>query len=198
MTRSDLLGEDAHDLDVLDGPIVRTLLDGPLDVQYKKWQGAHWRLVSLAELEIPPGEPRALAGADLVLDCSPATGIARGLQTIDGLTPRCASQEGNALAACCRRSARRAARELTRQWQWPDGGWTCESARAATARPSMSRSRPQRHRELAARPMPRSRSLPTRHSRSSSVAWEHPLIAIRRLARSASVTCSRCAWTPAS
>jgi hypothetical protein len=45
-------------------------------VQYKKWQGAHWRLVSLAELEIPPAEPRALAGANLVLDRSPATGIA--------------------------------------------------------------------------------------------------------------------------
>src|SRR4051794_35621967 len=34
------------------------------DRQYKKWQGAHWRLVSLAALEIPPSRRlRSVRGA---------------------------------------------------------------------------------------------------------------------------------------
>src|SRR5919108_282445 len=44
---------------------------------------------------------------------------------------RCASQEGNALAVCCRlglahdpRVARLA--ESLVEWQWPDGGWNCD------------------------------------------------------------------------
>ncbi|MDQ3163902.1 MAG: hypothetical protein M3Q92_13940 [Actinomycetota bacterium] len=49
---------------VLDGPSVRALLDGQradggFGVHpYGKWQGAHWRLVSLVELGVPVGEPR--------------------------------------------------------------------------------------------------------------------------------------------
>ena len=53
--RRDLLGEDASDdaARVLEGPIVRRLLDGQqpdggfgVNV-YNKWHGGHWRLVSL-------------------------------------------------------------------------------------------------------------------------------------------------------
>jgi hypothetical protein len=66
MTRRDLLGEDADDDagQVLAGAKVTALLsgqrsDGGFGVHpYRKWTGAHWRLVSLAELAIPPGEPR--------------------------------------------------------------------------------------------------------------------------------------------
>src|SRR5262245_33381284 len=80
----------------LGGPIVRTLLDGPLDVHpYRKWEGAHWRLVSLAELELPPGEPRALAAADAVLGWLTGEGHRRAITTINGLVRRCGSQEGN-------------------------------------------------------------------------------------------------------
>ena len=60
--------------------LVRTLLlgqcrDGGFGVHpYRKWAGAHWRLVSLVELGIPAGEQRALRAADTVLDCLPFDG----------------------------------------------------------------------------------------------------------------------------
>ena len=67
LAKRDLLGtkhpEDANE--VLDGPIVRTLLagqqpDGGFGVHaYHKWSGAHWRLVSLVELGVPPASPAA-------------------------------------------------------------------------------------------------------------------------------------------
>jgi hypothetical protein len=131
MARRDLLGEE-DERDVLAGPIVRTLLEIPLDVgPYRKWWGAHWRLVSLAELEVPPRNPRVLAGADQVLSWLTGTGRRRGIEVIDGLVRRCASQEGNALAACCRHGlagdprVEQLARSLV-EWQWPDGGWNCD------------------------------------------------------------------------
>jgi hypothetical protein len=58
---------------------------------------------------------------------------------IAGPARRCASQEGNALAACCRLGLRDdprveiLARSLV-EWQWPDGGWNCD--RRATGRRS--------------------------------------------------------------
>jgi hypothetical protein len=64
LARQDLLGEDAgHTGEVLDGPMVRALLpgqcrDGGFGVHpYRKWTGAHWRLVSLVELGIPAASP---------------------------------------------------------------------------------------------------------------------------------------------
>ena len=83
MARRDLLNEanpaDLHR--VTDGPKVRALLsgqrpDGGFGVHpYRKWTGAHWRLVSLVELEVPAGEPRTMAALDTVLDwlAAPAT-----------------------------------------------------------------------------------------------------------------------------
>ena len=59
---------------VLEGPKVRALLagqrpNGGFGVHpYRKWIGAHWRLVSLVELAAPAGEPRLLAAASTVLD----------------------------------------------------------------------------------------------------------------------------------
>ena len=53
---------------MLDGPRVRPLLagqqpDGGFGVNvYGKWGGAHWRLVSLVELGVPPGEERCARG----------------------------------------------------------------------------------------------------------------------------------------
>ena len=65
-TRRDLLDEDdpGDAADILDGPRVRALLagqepDGGFGGHpYAKWTGAHWRLVSLVELGVPPGDPR--------------------------------------------------------------------------------------------------------------------------------------------
>ena len=114
------------------GPIVRALLEAdPRLHPYKKWEGAHWRLVSLVELGLPAGESRALAAAESVLDWLTGDGHRRGIRAIDGLVRRCASQEGNALAVCCRVGlagdprVELLARSLV-DWQWPDGGWNCD------------------------------------------------------------------------
>ena len=145
MTRRDLLGQDADDdaCQVLAGAKVTALLsgqrsDGGFGVHpYRKWTGAHWRLVSLAELAIPPGEPRAVAAAGHVLAWLAVPG--RRARQIGGLARAHASIEGNALAACCLLGlaadprVRCLAGSLI-AWQWPDGGWNCDPA--ATGRRS--------------------------------------------------------------
>jgi hypothetical protein len=68
------------------------------------------------------------------------------VQVIDGLTRRCASQEGNALAVACRLGmaadprAELLAHSLV-DWQWPDGGWNCD-LRASGRRSSFHESLP--------------------------------------------------------
>lgn len=109
LTRRELLGKtsSADQGRVLDGPLVRGLLDGPqpdggFEVHaYGKWRGAHWRLVSLVELGIPAGEPRAVAALETVLAW--LMGVShRRVPVIGGRARRCASQEGNALAVASR------------------------------------------------------------------------------------------------
>ena len=149
MTKRDLLDQPAAAAleRVLEGPIVKGLLsgqrpDGGFGVHpYHKWRGAHWRLVSLVELEAPPGEPRLMAALETVLDWLadprlPGTSRRRS----DGVILSHASMEGNALAVACRlgmaddpRAHRLAERLIA--WQWPDGGWNC-SARASGRRSS--------------------------------------------------------------
>jgi hypothetical protein len=103
---------------------------------YQKWTGAHWRLVSLAELAIPEQDPRALKAADDVLGWLLSDGHRSGIKTINGRVRRHASQEGNALAACSRIGlagdprVRRLAISLI-AWQWPDGGWNCDARETA-------------------------------------------------------------------
>jgi hypothetical protein len=134
LTRRDLLGESvpADEEEILCGPKVRALLAENRQVHpYRKWYGAHWRLVSLVELAIPAGEPRALAALESVLTWLTGRAHRRGIKTIHGLTRRCASQEGNALAVASRLGraddprVELLARSLV-EWQWPDGGWNCD------------------------------------------------------------------------
>lgn len=90
------------------GPMVRALLsgqqaDGGFGVHpYRKWTGAHWRLVSLVELAVPAGESRALRAAEIVLGWLTGRSHRSRIAEVDGLTRRCASQEGNAVAVCSR------------------------------------------------------------------------------------------------
>jgi len=145
LARRDLLGEKPRER-VLDGAIVQTLLAERNGHPYAKWQGAHWRLVSLVELGIPAGEPRALTAYESVLAWLTGEGHRRGIKTIDGLTRRCASQEGNALAVGVRLGlagdprVEQLARSLV-EWQWPDGGWNCDK-KATGYRSSFNESLP--------------------------------------------------------
>ncbi|HEX2140983.1 MAG TPA: hypothetical protein VHK28_01740 [Candidatus Limnocylindria bacterium] len=139
LARRELLHASSPDDDqaVLDGPIVAALLDGQQPDggfgvgPYTKWTGAHWRLVSLVELGVPAGEPRAVAAAESVLAWLTGAAHRRNVPVVNGLARRCGSQEGNALAVASRLGL--AGDERTRllassliEWQWPDGGWNCD------------------------------------------------------------------------
>jgi hypothetical protein len=153
MTRRDLLDErDPEDMhDVLGGPLVRGLLagqrpNGDWESQpYRKWTGAHWRLVSLTELGVPAGEPRAMAALDRVLDWLTARNrLARARRLPGGQPLSDASIEGNALAVACRLGAAGDPRagmlaDALVSWQWPDGGWNCDG-RASGRRSSFHES----------------------------------------------------------
>lgn len=152
--KRDLLGEadPPEAARVLEGAKVRRLLsgqkaDGGFGVNvYAKWGGAHWRLVSLVELGVPAGEPRALAAAETVLAWLTGKGHRSRIETIDGLTRRCGSQEGNALAVCSRLGLAddprvRLLAESLVEWQWPDGGWNCDK-KATGYRSSFNESLP--------------------------------------------------------
>ncbi|HEX8928647.1 MAG TPA: hypothetical protein VGA45_07030 [Actinomycetota bacterium] len=158
LTRRDLLGDPdseaaaADAARVLEGPKASALLagqrpDGGFGVRpYSKWAGAHWRLVSLVELAAPADEPRLEAAASTVLEWLAGDAHRRTVTVVNGLTRRCASQEGNALAVACRLGmagdprAELLARSLV-EWQWPDGGWNCD-LRASGRRSSFHESLP--------------------------------------------------------
>ncbi|MEA2621597.1 MAG: hypothetical protein QOH61_507 [Chloroflexota bacterium] len=143
--RRDLLGEDTagDEARVLNGPMMTALLEGQqpdggfgVDV-YSKWKGAHWRLVSLVELGVPAGEPRALAAYETVLRWLTAARHLKSVPEIDGRSRRCASQEGNALAVGVRLGLAgdprvRLLAESLMGWQWPDGGWNCVRTASTT------------------------------------------------------------------
>lgn len=123
--------------EIVHGAWVQALLagqqeDGGFGVHpYQKWTGAHWRLVSLVELGIPKGQPQAVAAARSVLGWLTGSSHRDTIQKIAGLTRRCASQEGNALAVCCRlgmvdEPGVKYLAEALVEWQWPDGGWNCD------------------------------------------------------------------------
>ena len=132
LARRDLLGEPVEDAPA-DGPRVRALLDGLDDDTahpYKKWDGDHWRLVELVELEATADE-RVVAAANRVLDWLTSERHRASIKTIDGLTRVHASMEGNALVVWCALGmandprVQRLADDLI-AWQWPDGGWNCD------------------------------------------------------------------------
>jgi hypothetical protein len=139
LTRRDLLDEDsAPDQSAITaGPWVSALLAGQQDDggfgddPYRKWTGAHWRLVALAELRAPAEDPRVAAAAEHVLGWAVTT-LRSPPPVVDGLPRSHASIQGNALGACTRLGladdprTRRLA-EAVISWQWPDGGWNCDS-----------------------------------------------------------------------
>lgn len=102
---------------------------------YKKWQGPHWTLYSLALIDYPPGEASLLPLRDQVYDWLLEPGhmkYPRSL-TIPGQEERvrrCASQEGNAvwysIVLGLEDERTRLFVERLIDLQWPDGGWNCD------------------------------------------------------------------------
>jgi hypothetical protein len=135
----ELLQEEAEEEQdrIAEGPKVRALLagqqaNGGFSVHpYRKWTGAFWRLASIVELQIPAGHERAVAAAETVLNWLTSDDHRSHIRIIDGLTRSHATQEGIALAVCCRLGldeddrVQFLARSLL-EWQWPDGGWNCD------------------------------------------------------------------------
>jgi hypothetical protein len=120
--------------------IIERLLDDAPPVRwsettaYRKWQGAHWRLVSLVELG-ERDDPRMGAMLDHVLSWLLSPGHLRGVEVLNGRARRCASQEGNALFVAAMMGRIDPADELASNlitWQWPDGGRNCDRRPATT------------------------------------------------------------------
>jgi hypothetical protein len=154
LARRDLLGEDgsADRAAITSGPKVSALLSGQQPDRfrggpgwrgwpgaqfgfgvhpYRKWTGAHWRLLSLVDLAVPAGEERARLAAEQVLGWLSRPERLRSVRVIDGLVRHCASQDGNAVGVCCRLGLATDERVATLadalvNWQWPDGGWNCD------------------------------------------------------------------------
>lgn len=153
MTRRDILGGPEPGDKTLEGAIVQALLQGQGadggfgGHPYKKWVGAHWRLVSLVEMEVPAGESRALRAADTVLGWLTGSRHRFSIPVIDGLARRCASQEGNALAVCSRLGMSRDPRvglPASRRWRGngPTAAGTATPERADVGRRFTNRFRP--------------------------------------------------------
>lgn len=121
----------------------------PVKHVYNKWQGAHWVIVSLADIGYPEGDEdlRPIINQLLDLWLSPVfvNEVIRdseqpaykdkAVPIIRGRARRCASQQGNALFSALalgfsnERTEQLAA--LLMKWQWPDGGWNCDRKPAA-------------------------------------------------------------------
>jgi len=145
----ELAGRPAGDPDVVEarraiptGRLVRGLVRDPSDGDrrihpYSKWRGAHWRLVSLVDLGVPPDAAPLAELGEPVLDWLTGSSHRGNVPSIEGRSRRCASQEGNALTACSRIGlagddrVRLLATSLV-GWQWPDGGWNCDRRPAVT------------------------------------------------------------------
>ena len=101
---------------------------------YKKWAGTTWRMVSAVELGVPPDNAVARRAADHVLSRLPLSRVEP--HRIRGRFRVHASVIGNPLGVCARLGmaddprVQRIAHSLVR-WQWPDGGWNCDSSEDA-------------------------------------------------------------------
>jgi hypothetical protein len=111
-------------------------LNGERFNPYRKWQGPHWTLYSLAEIRFPPGDDRLLPLRQRVMDWMFAPAFLKPPSTVcfpdqPRRPRRCASMEGNAiwsqlvLGIVDDEHVPLLVDRLVR-FQWPDGGWNCD------------------------------------------------------------------------
>ena len=111
--------------------MVEQLLAFPGTHPYAKWTGTHWRLVEIADSEVPVPMGRLGQAVQAELDwLIPGLAPSRVLR-LQGRARRHGSIEGNALFALCRLGysgdiRTRQLVEALLDWQWPDGGWNCD------------------------------------------------------------------------
>jgi hypothetical protein len=145
---------------IADSPRARALLshraaNGTIRLNpYAKFQGPHWTLVCLAQIDYPPGDPGLRPLKRQVDDWLSSREHLRPPRTLQypeqpERTRRCASQEGNAIWTALRLGLED---DRTTAWverliafQWPDGGWNCDSA-GRRGRPRTRRRRSRRAR----------------------------------------------------
>jgi len=115
----------------------------PAQHAYKKWNGAHWVLATLADIGYP--EDKAMSPViDQVMDTwlhpvytksvvtkTPTPCFKdRAVPIINGRARRCGSQQSNALYSGLTFGFRDGRTDqlagLLMKWQWPDGGWNCD------------------------------------------------------------------------
>jgi len=104
---------------------------------YKKWQGVHWLLSILADLEYPPNDSLLLPSAHFELQWLLSASRWARKKTINGLKRFCASQEGNGLNFLIKLDLAEVddykilIKRLIK-FQWPDGGWNCDNKPSAS------------------------------------------------------------------
>jgi hypothetical protein len=138
-TRTELLDEDPatpelQDLrsSIADGPKCYALLQFQDVDPYEKWFGAFWRLVSLVELGLPPGNKSADGACDFVLESWTSDESIKKPYVVDGLVREHAAVFGIAVAFASKLGFATDPRtvllaESLCAWQWPDGGWNCDA-----------------------------------------------------------------------
>ncbi len=144
-TLTNLLGEPEESQEVkkartriIKGPRLQALLAGQQPGggfgvhPYRKWTGAHWRLVSAVELGVPRDNKTAAKAAEHVLEWI----LRQRPPRVAGLWRAHASMQGNVLGVSSRLGladdprVRGIAQSLI-EWQWPDGGWNCDNSKDA-------------------------------------------------------------------
>jgi hypothetical protein len=100
---------------------------------YGKWRGSFWRLQSLIDLGVEPGDRAARAAVEQTLEwvASPRRLATIHKRRIEGRVRRCATQDGLAIRAAIHFGLRGDSRletlaESLVETQWPDGGWNCD------------------------------------------------------------------------
>ncbi|NHJ02985.1 MAG: hypothetical protein EAX86_12690 [Candidatus Heimdallarchaeota archaeon] len=101
---------------------------------YKKWQGAHWILVDLADIGYPPGDIELIPTKHHELEWLLSIQRWNRKKTLEGRKRFCASQEGNGLYSLLKLELldinEDACKQLSNRlitYQWEDGGWNCDT-----------------------------------------------------------------------